>query len=265
MSAIDSVEALMIRVIPLYFLICVISFGCGSSYSGGNGGGAGGTTSYTGQAQGVYSGTASTGNAFATIILPNDKFYGIYGTTTGNTFFVNGMVAGQATSSNGSLMANVTDYLSTGQTLSDTITATDVPGQSVTGTLTENGTSVTFNGTALATSSFNYNTAASVGSISGAWNGSLLDGMTTAVTINTNGTVTGNSSGCSFTGTISADASGKNFYDVSITFGSSPCAFPNQTATGVGVYYLLSDGVTHQLLAGVTLGSSVGTVFFAQR
>jgi hypothetical protein len=29
----------------------------------------------------------------------------------------------------------VTDYLSTGQTFSDTLTATDVPGQSVNGTI----------------------------------------------------------------------------------------------------------------------------------
>ena len=87
----------------------------------------------------------------------------------------------------------------------------------------------------------------------------------TSVTINSNGTVSSSNSGCSFTGTVSADSSGKDFYDVSITFGASPCALPNQTATGVGVYYLLSDNVTHQLLAGVTVGNSNGTVFFAQR
>lgn len=255
----------MTRTIPVHFLICLISFGCGSSYSGGNGGGTGGTSNYTGQAQGVYSGTASSGYSFSTIVLPNDKFYGIYGTTTGSTFYVYGMLAGQATSANDSLTANVTDYLSTGQSFSDTLTATDVPGQSVNGTITESGKPVTFNGTALAPASFNYDTAASVGSISGAWNGALLDGITTTLTINSNGTVSGSSSGCSFTGTVTADGSGKNFYDVSITFGSSPCAFPSQTATGVGVYYLLSDGVTHQLLAGVTLGNSVGTAFFAQR
>jgi hypothetical protein len=254
----------MTRTLPLFCLSCLMILGCGSSYSG-NPGGSGGTTNYTGQAQGVYSGTVSSGYSFSSIVLPNDKFYGIYGTTTGNTFYVYGMVAGQATSGNDSLTANVTDYLSTGQTFSDNLTATDVPGQSVNGTITESGTPVTFNGTALAPASFNYNTAASVGAISGSWNGALLDGITTTVTINSNGTVSGSSSGCSFSGTIAADSSGKNFYDVSITFGSSPCAFPNQTATGVGVYYLLSDGVTHQLLAGVTLGDSEGTVFFAQR
>jgi hypothetical protein len=175
------------------------------------------------------------------------------------------MVAGQATSGNDSLTASVTSYLPNGQVSSGTLTATDVPAQSINGTIVQNGASVTFTGTALQMASFNFNTPASVSSVSGAWNGALLDGMTTAVNINSNGAVSGSSSGCSFTGTISADSSGKNFYNVSITFGGSPCAFPNQTATGVGVYYLLPDGVTHQLLAGVTLGNSTGTVFFAQR
>jgi hypothetical protein len=245
--------------------LLILTCGCGSSsYSGGSNGG-GGSTSYAGQAQGVYSGTASSGYSFSTIVLPNDKFYGIYGTITGNLFYVYGMVTGQGTSGNDTYTANVTDFFYTGQNFSDTLTATDVPGSSVSGTITENGTPITFNGTAPTMSSFNYNTAASVSAISGTWSGTLLDGVTTTVTVNSNGTVTGSSSGCSFTGTVASDGSGKNFYDVSLTFGASPCEFPNQTASGVGVYYLLSDGVTHQLLAGVTLGNSVGTVFFAQR
>jgi hypothetical protein len=52
---------------------------------------------------------------------------------------------------------------------------------------------------------------------------------------------------------------------VSLTFGASPCSLPNQTATGIAVEYLLSDGVTHQLLAGVTAGTAFGTVFAAVR
>jgi hypothetical protein len=173
-------------------------------------------------------------------------------------------LAGQATSGNDTLSGSLTDYYYTGQTFSDTLSATDVPGQSVNGTITESGSPISFSGAALPTSSFNYNTAASVSAISANWNGTLLDGVTTSVSIASNGAVTGSSSGCSFTGTVTADSSGKNFYDVSLTFGASPCAFPNQTATGVAIYYLLSDGVTHQLLAGATFGSN-GTVFFAQR
>jgi hypothetical protein len=260
------VEKRFVSAFGLVIIFLILAAGCGSSYdNGSNNNGGGGSTSYAGQAQGVYSGTSSSGYSFSTIVLPNDKFYAIYGTTTGNFFNVYGMIAGQGKSGTDTITGSLTDYLFNGQTFADTLTATDVPGASISGTITENGMPITFNGTALATSSFNYNTAASISAISGTWNGSLLDGTATDVTINSNGTVSGSNLGCSFSGTVAADTSGKNFYDVSLTFGASPCLFPNQTATGVAVYYLLSDGVTHQLLVGGTLGNTAGTVFFAQR
>jgi hypothetical protein len=245
----------------------LILTGCGSSYSGSSngGGGGGGGTSYAGQAQGVYSGTSSNGYAFESIVLPNDKFYALYGTVSSTSFFVDGMITGQGTSGNGTHTATVTDFFNTGTVTSGSISATDMPGSSVNGTVTENANAVTFNGTALASSSFNYNNAASVSAISGIWTGTLLDGMSTTVTINSNGSFSGTSAGCSFSGTVTADSSNKNFFDISLTFGASPCAFPNQTATGIAVYYLLSDGVTHQLVAAVAVGTSEGTVFFAQR
>jgi hypothetical protein len=245
--------------------ICVVALmvvwsGCGGGYSGGGGGG---TTNYAGQAQGVYSGTSSNGYSFESIVLPNDKIYGVYGIFSGNVLTLYGMVAGQGTSGNDTFTAStVTDFLYTGAVNTGTLTATDVPGSSITGTLTENGTPITFNGTA--SSSFNYNTPASVSDITGTWTGTLLDGTSATVTINGN-SVSGSSSGCSFSGTVTADNSNKNFFDISLTFGASPCTLPNQMATGIGVYYLLPDGITHQFLAGVTVGTSLGTVFVAER
>jgi hypothetical protein len=245
--------------------ICVVALtvvwsGCGGGYSGGGGGG---STNYAGQAQGVYSGTTSSGSTFESIVLPNDKIYAIYGTVSGNVLTLDGMVAGQGTSGNDTFTASsVTDFLYTGTVYTDSLTATDVPGSSINGTLTENGTPITFNGTA--SSSFNYNTPASVSDITGTWTGTLLDGSPTTVTINSNGSLSGSSSGCSFTGTVTADSSNKNFFDISVTFGAS-CTSPNQTATGIAVYSLLPDGVTHELLAGVTAGTSFGTVFVAER
>ena len=250
--------------------ICVVALmvvwtGCGGGYSGGGGGG---TTNYAGQAQGVYSGTSSNGYSFESIVLPNDKIYGVYGIFSGNVLTLYGMVAGQGTSGNDTFTAStVTDFLYTGAVNTGSLTATDVPGSSINGTLTESGTTPeTFNGTAPPSSSFNYNTPASVSDITGTWTGFLLEGTSTTVTINSNGSLSGSdSSGCSFTGTVTADSSNKNFFDISVTFGASPCGLPNQTATGIGVYSLLPDGVTHELLAGVNAGTSYGTVFFAYR
>ena len=65
--------------------------GGGGSY--GSGGGGGGST--MGQAQGAYSGTSSSGFAFETIVLPNDKIYALYGTVSGNVFLIYGLITGQ--------------------------------------------------------------------------------------------------------------------------------------------------------------------------
>src|SRR6266568_2143028 len=244
----------MLKRVSIFGVVSLLMIGCGGSGgSYGNGGGGGGGNS-TGQAQGAYSGTSSNGYTFETIVLPNDKFYAIYGTVTG-----------QGTSGSSTYTANVTDFFHTGTTNSGSITATYAPGSSLNGTLTENGTNITFTGASLPASTFNFNTQASVSDISGTWTGSLMDGTAATVTISSNGNVGGSSSGCSFSGTVVADSSNKNFFDVSLTFGGSPCSLPNQTASGIGVDYLLSDGVTHQLLAAVTVGTSAGTVFVAQR
>jgi hypothetical protein len=248
-------------------IFCAVSLmlvGCGG-YSSSSSNSGGGGVNYTGQAQGVYSGTASSGFSFTTIVLPNDKFYTIYGTVSGNVLTLNGMVTGQGASGISTYSANVTDFLFTGLANTGTINATYVPGSSVNGILTEGVTMTTFNGASLPASTFNYNTPALLSAVSGTWTGSLLNGAPTTVSISTSGSVTGTSQGCSFSGTVATDSSNKNFYDVSLTFGASPCTFPNQTATGIGVEYLLSDGVTHQLLAAVTAGTSMGTVFAAER
>ncbi|PYU85713.1 MAG: hypothetical protein DMG50_00265 [Acidobacteria bacterium] len=56
----------------LIFCVALMLVGCGTSYSG-NGGGGGGN--YAGQAQGVYSGTTSSGYSFSTIALALSRSY----------------------------------------------------------------------------------------------------------------------------------------------------------------------------------------------
>jgi hypothetical protein len=254
----------MFKKLLIFSVVSLLLIGCGGS-GGSYGGGGGGGGNTTGQAQGAYSGTSSNGYTFETIVLPNDKVYAIYGTVSGNVFLIYGMITGQGASGSSTYTATVTDFFHTGTINSGSVTATYVQGSSLNGTLTETGTNITFTGASLPASTFNFNTQASLSGISGTWTGSLMDGTATTVTISSNGSVGGSSSGCSFSGTVAADSSNKNFFDVSLTFGGSPCSLPNQTVSGIGVDYLLSDGVTHQLLAAVTAGTSVGTVFVAQR
>lgn len=251
-------------VLPVLFLFLVVTIGCGG---GSNSSGSSNSQSATpGQAQNVYSGTTSNGGSFEAIILPNDKLYTIYGTTSGNVFSVQGMLTGQGASKSGTYTASVSDFDSAGSIGSGSVSATYVVDTSINGTLSETGSpNITFSGAVLPTSSFNYNTAASLANVTRTWNGTLLDGSSATVTINADGSFSGSdSSGCSFTGNVSPDSSTKNFFNVSLTYGASPCLLPNQTATGIAVNYLLSDGVTEQLLAGLASGTSFGTVFIGQ-
>jgi hypothetical protein len=263
-------------------LLCVASLmfmSCGPGYNGnggggngngggGNGGGAGEGGGQPQTVDGVFSGVASNGDTFWTIILPDELLYGIYGTISGNQILLDGMITGQGTLSNGSYNANVTDVTYTGSVNSGTFSADNFTGASINGTLTQGGTVTTFYAPSTEGSVWDYGTTfqtpASLSAISGTWTGTLLDGMTTTVNISSTGSVTGSSSGCSFTGTIVPDSSQTNFFDVSVTFGGAPCAFPDQTATGIAVDYLLSDGVTNQFLVAVTVGNSAGTVFAAE-
>jgi hypothetical protein len=223
-----------------------------------------GPVSTAGQAQGVYSGTASSGSSFDSIVLPNDKFYALYGTINGTVFVVNGMITGQGTSNSGTYTASVTDFNSTGATLSGSVTASYVTGSSLSGTVNENGTMLTFTGTSLPVSFFNFNTPASLSAITGMWTGTLLDGTAATITINADGTFSGSNLECLLSGTITPDSSNKNFFNVSLTFGGSPCLLANQTESGIAIDSLLPNGITRQLLAGVSSATS-GTVFAAQR
>lgn len=216
-----------------------------------------------GQAQGVYEGSLSTGYSFDAIVLPNDSFYAIYGTVAGDTLLIQGLVYGTGKESGTSITGTMTDFEYPGTPIGTaSLSGTFAAGSSLSGSLTEGGLNETFSGSVPPTSQFNYNTAAQSSTITGSWNGSLMDGESASIVIDGSGNVTGISSlGCSFTGTAKPDGSGKNFYDVTLTFGASPCVAAGQTATGVGVVETLSDG-TLQLLAGLSnSGNTLATVY----
>ena len=256
---------IMSRGLGILCAALLVLVGCGAVGGGNN---PGGSSMYAGHAQGVYSGTTSNGFFFQSIVLPNDKFYEIYGTLNGNLYSASGMVAGQGASGNGTYNANVTDYQYTGQTMLDTVTASVVPDTSIGGTLIPNGSisGVAFTGTSLPLSSFSYDAPASVGNISGSWTGTQLDGTSTTLTIDSStGAIKGTASGCAFTGTATPDSSNKNFYDVSLTFGGAPCVLLNQKISGVAVSSLLPDGVTRQMWIAGTQSASTGTVFLLQQ
>jgi hypothetical protein len=110
-----------------------------------------------------------------------------------------------------------------------------------------------------------YDKPAALADVAGSWSGNFLDGTTGALTISATGAVSGTNNGCSYTGTATPRASGKNVFDVSITFGTGNCVLPGQKATGIGINYLLSSG-KREIIVGVLDSSKVlSALFFAQR
>jgi hypothetical protein len=196
-------------------------------------------------------------------VLPNDKYYAIYGIQNSSSFLIYGIITGQGNSTSSSYTASVTDFYYTGLVSTGNLNATYVAGSSLNGTLVEPGTTLTFNGTVLSSSDFNYNTPASLSALSGSWNGSFLDGTSGTVTISSAGAITGTNAGCSFTGTATPDT-GKNFFNISVTFGAGSCLLPNQTVSGIAITYQISGTTKHQLLMGGAT-STKGTVFAAIR
>jgi hypothetical protein len=240
--------------------------GCGGSSGGGNNsGGSGSPPPANTPLQGVYGGTTSDGSTFESIVLPNNKYYALYGVTTGNTFVIDGMMAGNTISNNGNFSASITDYYYTGSLSTGTVTGSYASGVNVSGTVSELGkTPVSFTGTTAATSPPNFNTAASLSSVTGNWSGNLEGGTAMSLTVQPNGNFSGiNTQGCSFSGTLTPDTSNKNFFDLSLIPGTG-CSYSGLSVSGIAVSYPLSNG-TNQILAGgvASANSNVALEFSA--
>jgi hypothetical protein len=223
--------------------------------------------------QGVYQGTSSNGKTIEALILEDNSWWDIYGVPSapggspvGTSLIVQGVATGTYTDNSGNFTIAFNDFYTPGTSaVSGTGSGTN-NGGIILGTTSEGTVNNTFSLIAAYTTSYNYDTAASISSIAGIWTGGLLDGESATINITANGSFTGSSSlGCSVTGTASPRASGKNVFNVSLTFGAAPCASPNQTVSGIAITYLLGDG-TNQLVVGlVNSTKTTATAFFATR
>lgn len=235
---------------------------------GGGGGDSPPPQSSSNRAEGVYSGTltGSSSSAFQLLVLENDEYWGLYGASTASNFYVVGFLQGTGASNNGSFTSGNTKDFGTVPPANGSVNATYVANTSISGTVAAPGGSVTFSGTPIVSSTYVYNSPALITTISGAWRLTALDGSSVALNVASNGAFTGSTGGCSFTGTLSPRASGKNVFNMALTFGAAPCALPNQSGTGVAISYLLSNGVTRQLIiTGVNSARTSGTALFGTR
>jgi hypothetical protein len=233
------------------------------------GGGGGDAGSSGPSAEGVYGGTltGSTSSAFQLLVLENGEFWAMYGIRTSNAFGVAGFLQGSGVSNNGSFTSSNTKDFGFVPAVSGTTNASyNATAKTISGTVTSAAGTVGFSGGPIAGSLYNYDTGALLTTVSGTWSTTSLTGETVSINIASTGTFTAATSlGCGFSGTVTPRSSGKNVFNVALTFGAAPCALPGQVASGIAVAYPLATGQTQLLVAVTDSSRTVGTAVFGVR
>ncbi|WP_341676910.1 hypothetical protein [Niveibacterium sp. SC-1] len=217
----------------------------------------------TSPAEGAYDGTTSNGGKIQALVLENGEMWTIYGVQSGGAFYILGLLQGNVSASNGSFAG--TQLMDFGHDPADPTTTggTYVAGSSLSGTLSFQlqAATLAFSATSTPPAQYDYSAPASLSAITGAWSLSGTDGGTYAISVQTDGAFSGTNAGCVFTGALTPRSSGKNVFDMSISFGAAPCVLANQTSRGIAISYPIPATSKRQLtVAGVNSARSMGLV-----
>jgi hypothetical protein len=217
--------------------------------------GGGGDSPKQTSAEGFWNGTTSTGYTGNVVVLENGETWGFY--SSGSVLY--GALYGTTTTSGNTLTGSGADFnLATRVVTQGSYTGT-FKEQSTISLTTSLGTA--FNGVYGTT----YSTPASLTTLAGTFTGQALTGktapQTSTVTITSSGQLKIPATlGCATSGTVAPRSSGKNIFDLNVTFTGSTCALGNGgTAKGV-LYY---DAAIKQILAmGMNTGKTDGFIAF---
>lgn len=206
------------------------------------------TPTITASAEGVYEGNYPGGLTHLTLVTDTSRMFTVLGTTTGGVFAISRFLEAPGASNNGAYTATgVRAYGAGASTAEGTFTGTYAPGTSLNGTLLLDGVSTTLSGTALVNTTYNYNTAAKLANVAGAWSLTGVDGAKVTLAVGADGKFTGTSGACAVTGSLTPRPSGKNVFIFSVVSGVAPCPRPNEVINGVAVEF--SIGSVPQLIA----------------
>lgn len=239
---------------------------------GGSGGGEDDATSATrvaastrSTAAGIYRGSVAGTSPvdLQMVVLDTGEVWTLYGRETASQFLVTGFLQGTSTwSAGGFSTTDLRDYfgLGTGKELLGMSASYDAAGRSLRGSLSSREGWGSFSGGAVAGSLYVYNTPALLSTVQGQWTLAHGLGITTALTVAADGTLSAlTSAGCSYTGRLVPRASGVNVFDATATFGPAPCTAPGEAVTGIAVAYPLANGTTQLTLALRNASRTVGT------
>lgn len=254
-----------LRTLGLVLSTVLAIAACGSDDDDGGGGGPPPPAT---TAEGAYEGTltGSGSNAFRLLVLESGEFWALFGTQTSSALLVAGFGQGTGVSSNGTFTStDFKDFSDMPATAGRVDASYNASSHSMSGTVSSSAGSVGFAGGAIASSLYDYDTAADIATIVGSWVLTDLDGEALSLSIASSGALTATSAGCVITGTAMPRPSGRNVFNLSLTFGGAPCDLPGQSATGIAVAYPLASGGTQLVVAAVDSTRSYGAAAIGTR
>lgn len=194
-------------------------------------------------AQGLWTGSTTSGRTLTGLVFGDGTYYAFY-SPVGIAAGVAGVI--QGSSGTGAGVWSSTDGVDfnletdTPSVLAATMSASFVTKKSFSGTLTyASGAKTTF----VTAYDSTYEVAPTLAALAGSYAGQagLSTGVkTAAVTVAAGGAVTGtvtidNTSNCAFSGTATPRTD-DNAYDVALLLGASPCPVPNQRVAGIAYF-----------------------------
>ncbi len=207
-------------------------------------------------AEGRWTGATPTGRTVGGLVL-DDGSYWVFYTARGNPNVLAGLIQGTGTSHSGSFgSSNTRDFNVEGASIhSGAMSGTYVSKKSFHGTIAYvNGDTERFTSTYDA----DYELAPNMTLVVGTYAGLRADNQTVTVTVDSAGTLSGQSSdGCTFVGALSPRAKGNVFYHA-VTFEGGPCRQGTETVTGVAFY----DAATNRLYSAALDSARTNSYIF---
>lgn len=190
----------------------------------------GGGEATAGTAEGFWVGSSSTGYRVALAVLENAETWGVY-TRNG---LIYGAVYGTSNGTGNTFSSTGSDFnLVKWSVVNGSFTGTVVPKSTI-NAVANTGTTISL------TYSTTYDSPALLSTIAGSYTVSGVSASGTSsnapMTIDANGAVRVVGNGCSAAGTVLPRSSGKNIYNINVTFTGTNCALGNGgTASGIFV------------------------------
>ncbi|HEU4684067.1 MAG TPA: hypothetical protein VFS39_06160 [Nitrospira sp.] len=211
-------------------------------------------------AEGLWTGTTNTGRTVTGAVLDDGTYYLFYSLPGASLLQIAGVIQGTGTSNSGSFTSgNAKDVgIAISPAQNANVVANYAPRQSFTGAVNYQA-----GGTVAFTTSYNtaYDTTPSFAAVAGTYQGtagSTSGSQPATVNVFANGTFNAvEQSGCQFSGTATPRTRG-NVFDITITFGTSPCTFAGSTFHGIAFF----DIATHRLFAAAPNGTRTDAAIF---